>query len=183
MCTPVLPNTHHPTSRRALCPVRPLPWANCYHASFETVTVRVPTQFADAREATTLPFEEMGEHMEAIQEDADRRDQLKAVYKAANTRSEVGTATPKELPTKVTDEGVVSDKTPENYRDELEWADDGKSDAGDDDSRQSEDVDDDDADLRPPDTQPVAIMAYKLDIIEDVGDPQDLFEEIRLIQQ
>ncbi|KZP16229.1 hypothetical protein FIBSPDRAFT_1047697 [Athelia psychrophila] len=43
MCTPVFPNTDHP-SREPLMPSARLPisWTDCYHASFETVSLRVP---------------------------------------------------------------------------------------------------------------------------------------------
>lgn len=43
-CVPVLPNTHHPTDRKPLCPAHPLPWANCYvdaSPDFNFVEIRV----------------------------------------------------------------------------------------------------------------------------------------------
>src|ERR1700685_2352063 len=54
MCVAVQPNTdetclprqekqhdHHEHHRKALSPVNPLPWENCYHSSFENLLVRI----------------------------------------------------------------------------------------------------------------------------------------------
>jgi hypothetical protein len=43
MCIAVLPNTAQPMGRPPLQPTTPLPWLDCYHSSFETATVRIPT--------------------------------------------------------------------------------------------------------------------------------------------
>ncbi|KAF7971199.1 hypothetical protein HWV62_21886 [Athelia sp. TMB] len=45
MCTPIFPNTKHP-SRKPVIPNKPLPssWKDCYLASFETVNLRSPVE-------------------------------------------------------------------------------------------------------------------------------------------
>ncbi|KAG5649573.1 hypothetical protein H0H81_003033 [Sphagnurus paluster] len=60
MSVPVLPNTKHPSSREPLVPSRPLPWQDCYHVSFDVVSLRIPTLYVDAAPATTLPLDKIG---------------------------------------------------------------------------------------------------------------------------
>ncbi|KZP18789.1 hypothetical protein FIBSPDRAFT_583782 [Athelia psychrophila] len=85
MCTPVFPNTDHPT-RQPLKPSKPLPetWKNCYLASFETVTLRVPISHANDDLAVTMPFDARIEHGSAIMEDQKRQKELSNVYHTSN---------------------------------------------------------------------------------------------------
>ncbi|KAF7977812.1 hypothetical protein HWV62_2528 [Athelia sp. TMB] len=77
MCTPVFPNVDHP-SRQSLVPSKPLPgsWRNCYHATFETVTLRVPIACASMDMSTTMSDKDRLVHATAMREDRKRRAEL-----------------------------------------------------------------------------------------------------------
>ena len=78
MYIPVFPNTGHP-SRKPLMPSDPLPigWTHCCHASFETITVRVPVRYAKNPVPTMLSIDSMGDHISAVLEDEVRMQKLK----------------------------------------------------------------------------------------------------------
>ncbi|KZP19685.1 hypothetical protein FIBSPDRAFT_1045297 [Athelia psychrophila] len=72
MCTPVWPTTEHPSSRAPLRTNNPLPWNNCYHSSFDSIIVRVPTAYEDAEGAVMLLPSEISRHETIIESDRQR---------------------------------------------------------------------------------------------------------------
>jgi len=83
MCIPVLPATDHPSSREALRPSRPLPWSNCYHSSFDSTVIRVPTVYADADKAIKAPHIEIARHDQIVAEDRRRAALTRQSHQAA----------------------------------------------------------------------------------------------------
>lgn len=55
MCTPVFPATEHPLSRAPLRPKPSFPFSDCYHYTFATPIVRIPTKNHSLANAITLP--------------------------------------------------------------------------------------------------------------------------------
>lgn len=55
MCTPVFPAKEHPLSRRPLRPKPSFPFTDCYHYTFATPVVRIPTKNHPLANAVTLP--------------------------------------------------------------------------------------------------------------------------------
>lgn len=85
MRTLVFPNTDHP-SRGPVTPDKPLPasWKNCYHASCETVELRVPATEAKRNLATSMSVNRVYMQDIALLEDEKRRDELSKVYHQAH---------------------------------------------------------------------------------------------------
>ncbi|KAL1937863.1 hypothetical protein VTO73DRAFT_12756 [Trametes versicolor] len=74
MCTPIYPNTQHPTGREPLRPDKSFPYANCYNWSGVEMEIRVlarPEEF-DQNQAIALPLREYMRWDELQLEDALR---------------------------------------------------------------------------------------------------------------
>lgn len=147
----------------------------------------MPTQFVDCNKANTLPFTEILELLRAKREDSSRRDQLQDEYEAANPRQEadaegfevhsnLSTGSSDDLPADVcgNDDGAF---------DWISRWENGDYIGTEGDQCQSDEEDDEEDEWSPSPTQPLAIMSYRLDVVDEIGDPEDLFEEIRLIEQ
>ena len=166
MCRPVFPSTDHP-DREPLIPSVPLPvgWTHCYHASFETVELRVPVRYGKNALPIQLPLISRVGHLVAIGEDDARRAKLMHASQAVNLAP-----MPKfreRAPFPASSEG----------RDSLLS------------SRQSASlgthtvsvasVDEDD--MSKPVPPPIAAVSYDLAAVSSLEDPQDLMAEINRI--
>ena len=77
MCTPVFPNTKHP-SREPVIPNKPLPvsWKDCYLASFETVNIRSPVEWKMWDVVTGMSENARGMHFDNFWTDERRMEHL-----------------------------------------------------------------------------------------------------------
>ncbi|KAF7977183.1 hypothetical protein HWV62_4419 [Athelia sp. TMB] len=161
MCIPVFPNTDHP-SREPLVLSAPLPvgWTNCYHASFDQVTIRVERKLGQYPEPVNLPNETWGKHIAAVNQDHRRRaEQMRALQEVSSA------------PGPGSHGSVLSISTCEM-----------KSTAyGSTHSSVSVDsLDDDDASKPVP--PPIAVVSYDLAAVSTLEDPQDLIAEVKFIE-
>ncbi|PBK78602.1 hypothetical protein ARMSODRAFT_968693 [Armillaria solidipes] len=53
-CVPILPATAHPTSRKPLAVMIPLPWDNCYHPTCYDLFIRVPIEWQDDQHSSRV---------------------------------------------------------------------------------------------------------------------------------
>ncbi|KIM90192.1 hypothetical protein PILCRDRAFT_1549 [Piloderma croceum F 1598] len=179
MCVPVLPNTaQHPLNRPPLRPTIPLPWADCYHSSFDTVTVRVAMQRADATAAVRIPFEEMGKQMYFKLTDRARQ---RALREARGLHSQSLPQSDAYRPADSLEEAHTS-----SYHEaHADTPHDTSGEAGDPDALDEEIqvivamMDE----TRAPNTMPLAVMTYDLSTVEAVSDPRDFLEECRVLKQ
>ncbi|KZP05513.1 hypothetical protein FIBSPDRAFT_877449 [Athelia psychrophila] len=169
MCTPVFPNTDHP-SREPLTPSDPLPtgWTHCYQASFETVTLRVPWAFAKTSLRVTLP--EMGRvrHGIAIVEDEARR----AKQVQAQAPPGVNLAPMAEF------EECAHSPAPSNKKNSVSTPLQSVSSRGRTISVASLNAED----AIKPVPPPIAAVSYDLAAVPTLADPQDLLAEIKFIE-
>lgn len=170
MCVPVFPNTKHP-SREPLTPTKPLPsnWSNCYHASFETVTLRAPVAYAKRDLAVNLPKDERIKHITAIMADEKRINQLSKEYHPINLVPMVDHS---EQPDISPPSGNAVD-APTSSRQSISSRARSVSLA-------SADEDDEASKLIPP---PISIMSYDLAAVSAVADPQGLLAEMKFIER
>lgn len=183
----VLPNTQRQLSREPLRPDRPLPWQDCYHTSFDEVNIRIPTLFADASQANHLSYDEILQHIKVTSEDNKRRKQLKAEYEAEyplpKAVAEAGTSKPQ--CNQPTGPSVNVSRTPEtddlSLALALNWVFGSRLNSigtvGD--SQQSDEEEYEENKFLAP---TLAVMSYNLDVTNKIGNPEDLYEEIRLIK-
>lgn len=167
MCIPVFPNTNHPT-RQAVTPSKPLPWTDCYHASFEKAPLRVPATSATTDMAINLPSSSRTMHNKAMLQDQKRHQSLKQA--AHPTAHQPIPAYPQRRPIPPIEDKDNSTPT----------------------SRQSVSsraatisivsVRDEDGSAKPI-PPPLSIMSYDLAAVATVEDPQDLLKEIKFIEQ
>ena len=69
-----------------LAPTNPFPasWTHCYHATFETATLRVPLRYGKYAFATHLPSAALMKHYAAIREDNTHRAELMRATQGPN---------------------------------------------------------------------------------------------------
>lgn len=193
MCTPVMPNTEHPLSRTPLQPEKSLPWPNCYHASFDKADVRVRTRYADAELAIRMPFDQVEQHLEYIDEDRDRQDQLRDAYEASHLDSALSRPQVNEAPNQGQNT-EIAEITETNCNIKVETVD-GPNDELQDrlpgDVEGEEDIQGNAMqefmtmmdETRPSETLPLAEMTYDLSSVSVVEDPEHFFEECRIIAE
>ena len=166
MCTPVFPNVDHP-SRKPLVPSKPLPgsWTNCYHATFETVNLRVPIARANMDMSTELPSEDRFIHAMAVREDRKRRAELAGapwMYDLAPmvySRDFAISIEPEPVWLRTPSQSSLSSaETASLNLDEMR----AKS-------------------LRP--RAPVCVVSYDLTAVITLANPQDLLEEIKIVEK
>lgn len=168
MCTPVFPNTNH-RSREPLTPDKPLPgsWTNCYHVSFETVTLRVPFAYATRDLQTTLPTNDRVRHKTAIREDKSRRSELLKAYQSMNNGP---AANPSYAPSpsggeenRLAASGPRHSNSSRPHTTSLTSVD--------------QQV------ISKPIPPPISSASYDLAAVQTLADPQDLLREIKLIEK
>lgn len=161
MCIPVFPNTEHP-SRMPITPSHPLPdsWAHCYHASFETVILRVPLVYVKFDLPIRLPLLDRAKHNTAIREDTMRRERLMLAAQPKDASIPL-VATHVEC-TELISIASSSDSCISRGRTHSVTSPSGE------------------AKSVPP---PVAVMSYNLATLSTLSDPQDLIAEIRHIEK
>ncbi|KZP11591.1 hypothetical protein FIBSPDRAFT_756493 [Athelia psychrophila] len=166
MCTPVFPNTDHPF-REPLTPSDPLPigWTHCYHASFETVTLRVPWAFAKTSLRVTLPEMERVRHGIAIVEDRARRAKPVQAPQGVNLApmAEFEECAPSPAPSDKNSVSTPLQSVPSQGR-AISVA-----------SPSAEDA------IKPV-PPPIAAVSYDLAAVPTLADPQDLLAEIKFIE-
>ncbi|KZP22177.1 hypothetical protein FIBSPDRAFT_859748, partial [Athelia psychrophila] len=167
MCSPVFPNTDHP-SREPLMPSAPLPigWTDCYHASFETVSLRVPVSYGKNASPIKLPLVAQAKHIAAISEDDARRAKLMQASQGANLvpMAAFREHAPPPTSSEEQDSFVASRQSASSGRRTVSIAS----------------VDDDDTSKPVP--PPIAAISYDIAAVPSIEDPQDLLAEIKLIE-
>ncbi|KZP16214.1 hypothetical protein FIBSPDRAFT_65740 [Athelia psychrophila] len=167
MCTPVFPNTDHP-SREPLMPSARLPisWTDCYHASFETVSLRVPVSYGNNPSPIKLPLVAQAKHIAAISEDDARRAKLMHESQGANLApmAQFRERAPSTASIKEQDGFIASRQSASSGRHTVSLA------------SVDEDV------TSKPVPPPIAAISYNLAAVPSVEDPQDLLAEIKLIE-
>ncbi|KAF7971201.1 hypothetical protein HWV62_21890 [Athelia sp. TMB] len=162
MCIPVFPNSEHPF-REPLKLNKPLPWTTCYHSSFERVELRVPIAFASTEMATIMPMPELKRHMKALLEDQHRLQELK----------EAAHPSPPQPLTPYSQSSSAAVDEPAPLRGSISTRAASVS--------MENDADDESLETEP--APPIAAMSYDISAVGDLPDPQDLFEEIKIIEQ
>ncbi|KZP16953.1 hypothetical protein FIBSPDRAFT_1047220 [Athelia psychrophila] len=167
MCIPVFPNTDHP-SREPLTLSRPLPigWTNCYHASFEVVSLRVPVSYGKNDEPIKLPMMVRAKHIVAIGEDNARRLKLMQASQGVDL-----------APTVEVRERAPSPASSEEHDSFFPSRQSASSRGG---TISVASVDDDDTSKPVP--PPIAAISYDIAALPSIEDPQDLLAEIKLIE-
>ncbi|KZP22168.1 hypothetical protein FIBSPDRAFT_953028, partial [Athelia psychrophila] len=167
MCSPVFPNTDHP-SREPLMPSAPLPigWTDCYHASFETVSLRVPVSYGKNTSPIKLPLTAQAKHIAAISEDDARRAKLMQASPGANLvpMAAFRERAPSPTSSEEHDSFIASRQSASSGRHTISVAS----------------VDDDDTSKPVP--PPIAAISYDIAAVPSLEDPQDLMAEIKLIE-
>ncbi|KZP16169.1 hypothetical protein FIBSPDRAFT_866173 [Athelia psychrophila] len=167
MCTPVFPNTDHP-SREPLMPSARLPidWTHCYHASFETVSLRVPVSYGKNASPIKLPITAQAKHIAAISEDDARRAKLMHELQGVNLvpMAAFREHAPPPASSEEQDSFVASRQSASSGRRTVSIAS----------------VDDDDTSKPVP--PPIAAISYDIAAVASIEDPQDLLAEIKLIE-
>ncbi|KZP32178.1 hypothetical protein FIBSPDRAFT_944250 [Athelia psychrophila] len=167
MCTPVFPNTDH-RSRKPLTPSEPLPigWTHCYHASFETVTLRVPWAFAKPSFRVTLPQMTRAKHNTAVIEDKVRR------AKRARAPQKVNWTPMAEL------EESAPSSAPSNEQNSVSTPPQSVSSRG----RTVSVASLNEEDALKPVPPPIAAVSYDIAAVPTLVDPQGLLAEIKVIE-
>lgn len=173
MCIPVFPNTNHP-SRSPIQPDKPLPWPNCYHASFEKMTFRVRTAHMNSTSATRLPPSQVELHLEAIMDDEDRVEELKqAAPPLHDTELPIPAPEKQDIKCVLAEQEASPSISSRSISASIISAID-DDEALDEDERMAN---------RPPLKMPLIQMSYDLSTVGEVADPQDLFAEVEAIKQ
>ncbi|KAF7968682.1 hypothetical protein HWV62_29682 [Athelia sp. TMB] len=168
MCIPVFPNTDHP-SREPLTPSGPLPigWSHCYHAAFETASLRVPVRYGNNPIPIQLPLTEQAKHLTSISEDYKRSENLMQASQPVSLPSMTefrSERAPSPVPSEDPDEFVASKQSLSSGGRSVSVAS----------------TDEDDTLKRVP--PPIAAISYDLDAVSSLEDPQDLLAEIRYVE-
>lgn len=172
MCIPVFPNTNHPT-RKPVKPSEPLPsgWENCYHASFEAVTLRVPVTYANDDLAITMPTDERFLLNSAIMDDQIRRTELSKTVHTNNLLSMAPFA-----------HAIPGSSSNEDKNDTVAAASTSRQSMSSRARTLSTTSSSDDIEHKPV-PPPISIMSYDLSTVPTLADPQDLLAEIKHIEK
>lgn len=161
MCIPVLPNTEHPTGRKPLCPIRPLPWPNCYHATGDKVRVYIPTTRGSSKSANRVDFDDMVPYLR-FEDEVDT--QMHALRMAARSTPQP------EVPTSQAHDAERSQSIILKRATSV--------------SRASDYQTEDDEQFGPTADSPlVSVWTYDLLTVESASDPQDYFGELEALKR
>ena len=151
-------------------PTKPLPsnWANCYHASFETVTLRAPVAYAKRDLAVNMPQYERAKHIFATITDQKLANQLAKKDHSINIVPMVDYSRQPD----VSPPSGHNGDTAAGPRQPISSGARSLSLASDEEHQASK--------LVPP---LVSIMSYDLSLVSAVADPQGLFAEISFIEK
>ncbi|KAF7978636.1 hypothetical protein HWV62_45134 [Athelia sp. TMB] len=161
MCIPVFPNADHPF-REPLVLSAPLPvgWTNCYHASFDQVTICVERKMGKYPEPVNLPNETWGKHTAAVNQDHRRRAEQMRVLQEVSSAPRAGSHG-----------SVLSISTCE-----MKSTVYGSTHS----SVSLNSLDDNDASKPVP--PPIAVVSYDLAAVPALEDPQGLIAEVKFIE-
>jgi len=180
MCIPVLPTTDHPSSREPLRPSKPLPWSNCYHSSFDSTVIRVPTVYADADKAIQVPHIEIARHDQIVAEDKRRAALTRQSHQAAPLPADVPQSGRVETHSSNHGDNDSSSAISEGT-DSLHYHSDTGSPANHDSAESLKDFVDTFMAIaqanRPSDTMTTVELSYNLKAVKKLEDPRHYFEE------
>ncbi|KZP18768.1 hypothetical protein FIBSPDRAFT_863335 [Athelia psychrophila] len=172
MCTPVWPTTEHPSSRAPLRTDKPLPWKNCYHSSFDSIIVRVPTAYEDPKGAVMLLESELSRHNEIIDDDQQRAD---ATFKSHQPIPAVGETSANDgqiSPRNRSQESLENEPLPDDDHDSAKSAQDFAQAIV-----NMAEMD------RPPETMITVEMTYDLSYVQTLPDPQEFYIEKKALEK
>lgn len=173
MCTPVWPTTKHPSSRPPLRPDKPLPWSNCYHSSFDTIIVRVPTSYENAEMAVTLPISEMVRHNGLVSHDISRAAETRVLRQPTlpEERGQFGNNDDERLGFNGSQSSIPDDDLPQGEHDSLQS------------NRDFVQAIMNMAEVRPADTMITVEMTYDLSFVKTLTDPKEFYIEKKVLEK
>ena len=176
MCVPVWPTTEHPLSRPPLRTDKPLPGANCYHSSFTSVIVRVPTAYDSAEGAVKILRSEISRHNTIRNEDRRRAYEIRMARNPTPSTS----AEPPQSP-KVQDEGSPRQNSQRSLSEEPLVDDEHDS------VKSAEEFAQAIVNMaerdRPPETMITVEMSYDLSFAKTLIDPQEFYLEKAVLEK
>ncbi|KAF7985802.1 hypothetical protein HWV62_445 [Athelia sp. TMB] len=180
MCVPVWPTINHPLSRAPLRTVndKPLPWTNCYHSSFTSIIVRVPTAYASDEGAFRLSPGEIARHSTIRDEDQTRAYDLCMARNPISSAAEASEDPSQPKP----QDGGSSRYNSQHSLPEESLADDEHDSAKSAEEFAQAIVNMAERD-RPSETMITVEMTYDLSFAETLTDPQELYLEKEILEK
>ncbi|KAF7972849.1 hypothetical protein HWV62_16966 [Athelia sp. TMB] len=173
MCVPVWPTTEHPLSRPPLRTDKPLPWTNCYHSSFTSVIVRVPTAYDSAKGAVKILRSEISRHNTIRNEDRMRAYEIR---KARNP-----TPSPAEASAEALQSPTVQDEGSPRQNSQRSLSEEPLADDDHDSVKSAQEFAQAIVNMaerdRPPETMITVEMSYDLSFAKTLIDPQEFYLE------
>ncbi|KZP04865.1 hypothetical protein FIBSPDRAFT_1054416 [Athelia psychrophila] len=172
MCTPVWPTTEHPSSRTPLRTDKPLPWNNCYHSSFDSIIVRVPTAYEDAEGAVMLLKSEISRHNAIIRDDQQRANAALKLHQPIPAIGEPSAEDGQISPRNRSQESLQNEPLPDDDYDSAKSAQEFAQAIV-----NMAEMD------RPPETMITVEMSYDLSYVQTLTDPQEFYIEKKALEK